>query len=147
MYIYIHTYTNNCYLLPYQDKRTGDWWLEVMHLILGYWPASLFSNLGGGAHTIAWGGEVVNYGRGGRHTTTQMGSGHFPRDGYFTKSAFIKDIGHVQETWRMRRTPVESLHPLVTKAQCYDLVKGPPDRSFGTHVYFGGVGFSDQCPV
>lgn len=81
----------------------------------GLLPEALFNRLRYGAGVISWGGEIYNRGSGGYHTTTQMGSGHFPRDGYNTKSAFISDIGHIQETGRMRSTPAGDLSPLVTK--------------------------------
>ncbi|KAJ8644983.1 hypothetical protein MRB53_006731 [Persea americana] len=40
------------------------------------------------ADMVRWGGQVWNTARGGRHTNTQMGSGHFPKDGH-TRAAFI----------------------------------------------------------
>lgn len=134
-------------LTIYQDSSTGNWWLRVMNQDLGYWPGTLFTNLRGGARAISWGGEIANGGNNDRHTKTQMGSGHLPREGYYTKSSYIKDLAHIQGTDPMRPTPIRDLAQYVTKPRCYDLVKGPPNLKFGTHFYFGGPGLSAQCPV
>ncbi|KAK8988707.1 hypothetical protein V6N11_030086 [Hibiscus sabdariffa] len=59
----------------YKDKKSGNWWLRVNEIDLGYWPSSLFTKLSDRAEIIMWGGEIVNSGLQGRHTSTQMGSG------------------------------------------------------------------------
>ncbi|KAK1393700.1 Neprosin domain-containing protein [Heracleum sosnowskyi] len=48
--------------------------------------------------TFAWGGEVKNWASGGQHTTTEMGSGHFPEEDYTTKASFFKFIQVVDES-------------------------------------------------
>ncbi|PKI33307.1 hypothetical protein CRG98_046302 [Punica granatum] len=128
-----------------QDKSTGHWWLRLKNVDLGYWPGSIFTSLRGGASAINWGGEITNSENNGQHTTTQMGSGHFPRDGFYTKSSYIRNLGHIQNNNPMQSTPREALQTYVTNRQCYDLVVGPPNLNFGTHIYFGGPGFSAQC--
>ena len=47
---------------------------------MGYWPASLFVSLSESASQILWGGLVTNQQKNGQHTSTQMGSGHFPEE-------------------------------------------------------------------
>lgn len=59
--------------------------------VLGYWPAFLFSYLTDSASMIEWGGEVVNSESDGQHTSTQMGSGHFPGEG-FGKAGYFRNI-------------------------------------------------------
>lgn len=112
---------------------------------LGYWPGSLFNSLRPGAVSLAWGGEVMNRGANGRHTTTKMGSGHFPRQGYYTKSTYIRNLEHMWGTNTMQATPAQELIEFVTKPKCYDMVMGPQGLNFGTHFYFGGPGFSAEC--
>ncbi|XP_031385694.1 uncharacterized protein LOC116199482 [Punica granatum] len=129
-----------------QDISTGNWWLRVKNVDLGYWPGLIFSSLRLGARSIIWGGEITNGIKNGQHTTTQMGSGHFPRDGYYTKSAYIRNIGYIKHDDPMQPTPKEDLQTYVTNRQCYDLVLGPSNLNFGTHFYFGGPGRSAQCP-
>src|SRR6185437_2441959 len=82
--------------LGYQrDSGTGNWWLMVDGTWAGYYPSSLFDSEGiaGGSDRIEFGGEIVNdwvvndWGNG--HTTTDMGSGHFPSEGY-QHSAYIR---------------------------------------------------------
>ncbi|PKI33308.1 hypothetical protein CRG98_046303 [Punica granatum] len=128
------------------DISTGNWWLRVKNVDLGYWPGLIFSSLRLGARSIIWGGEITNGIKNGQHTTTQMGSGHFPRDGYYTKSAYIRNIGYIKHDDPMQPTPKEDLQTYVTNRQCYDLVLGPSNLNFGTHFYFGGPGRSAQCP-
>ncbi|KAF9619550.1 hypothetical protein IFM89_007377 [Coptis chinensis] len=38
---------------------------------------------------MEWGGEVVNSQPDGEHTATQMGSGHFPKEGFGKSSYFV----------------------------------------------------------
>ena len=59
--------------------------------VLGYWPSFLFLYLADSASMIEWGGEVVNSEAGGLHTLTQMGSGHFPEEG-FGKASYFRNI-------------------------------------------------------
>ncbi|XP_028077754.1 uncharacterized protein LOC114279661 [Camellia sinensis] len=92
-----HTVENNIdenevlVLYENEDTTTSDWWLQFGNEVVGYWPTSLFSYLADSASVIQWGGEVLNLKSGGHHTTTQMGSGHFPEEG-FGKASYIKNI-------------------------------------------------------
>jgi hypothetical protein len=40
---------------------------------------------------LEWGGVIVNSKTGGQHTTTEMESGHFPREG-FGKAGYLRNI-------------------------------------------------------
>ncbi|CAN6373654.1 unnamed protein product, partial [Urochloa humidicola] len=76
-------------ILIWKDPKGGNWWLKVGSDVLGYWPSSIFSYLSDSASTIQWGGEVYSPDAG--QTSTQMGSGHFPEEG-FSKASYIKNI-------------------------------------------------------
>lgn len=44
---------------------------------MGYWPGSLFKNMGTSADLVQWGGQVLNTAAGGQHSSIKIGSGHF----------------------------------------------------------------------
>ncbi|OMO66439.1 hypothetical protein COLO4_30568 [Corchorus olitorius] len=55
------------------DKQSGNWWLRFQDTDVGYWPGSIFTRLSDRADAINWGGEIVNRGTGGRHTSLKWG--------------------------------------------------------------------------
>ena len=54
------------------------------------------------------GGEVVHSTSDGTHTETQMGSGHFPSEG-FGKAAFFKDIKYFNDQ-NIRKKKMDNLY-------------------------------------
>nr|VDC74898.1 unnamed protein product [Brassica rapa] len=68
-----------------QDSKTGDWWLVVFNENVGYWPKSLFTEVGlvHGASLISYGGEVYSP---VKEKSPHMGSGHFPIEATFEES-------------------------------------------------------------
>ena len=60
------------------------------NILVGYWPAKLFTHLGNKATIIEWGGEVAQASTllSKRHTGTHMGSGRFAEDGFGHASYF-----------------------------------------------------------
>jgi hypothetical protein len=74
-------------------NASGDWWLRVNNVWVGYWPASLFSapGLRDGGDRAAYSGEIIDHENGNLHTSTDMGSGHFPGDG-FSYAAYQKNL-------------------------------------------------------
>ncbi|PKI33306.1 hypothetical protein CRG98_046301 [Punica granatum] len=76
---------------------------------MGYWPGSIFNSLRGGAHAVHWVSEITNRKKNSQHTTTQIGSGHFPRDRYYAKSSYIKNLAYIQNNGPMQSTPMEAL--------------------------------------
>ncbi|KAL3636370.1 hypothetical protein CASFOL_020917 [Castilleja foliolosa] len=91
----VSSYNNKLYDLPfyiYKDSKNGNWWLEVNHVAVGYWPSKLFTHLQHGpANMIQFGGEIVNKRSSGTHTKTEMGSGHFPNE-WYGKAACFKSV-------------------------------------------------------
>lgn len=51
----------------------------------------MFSQLTQSASMVKWGGVVVNSQEGGQHSTTEMGSGHFPEE-KFGGASFFKNF-------------------------------------------------------
>jgi hypothetical protein len=66
----------------------------VQDQVLGYWPSSIFTDLASNATTVSFGGEIYDSGQSGHHTTTQMGSGHFPSEG-FGKASYFRNIQYM----------------------------------------------------
>ena len=125
--------------------NTKNWLLLVQGEMVGYWPGTILSVLGTNAHELQWGGEIYNSKANGHHTTTQMGSGHFPNEGY-EKSCFFHNIQVIDNTNYAWSDPAD-LQKLVTNSLCYDLeIKANKQTTAGTYFYYGGPGYSAQCP-
>ncbi|XP_010523635.1 PREDICTED: uncharacterized protein LOC104801945 [Tarenaya hassleriana] len=130
-------------ILIWKDPKEGNWWLKMgKKYVIGYWPASLFTHLSDSASMIQWGGEVVNSREDGRHTTTQMGSGHFAEEGWKKASYF----SHVQtvDGSNTLRDPV-GLQVFADQERCYNVKSGSggPWRSY---FFYGGPGRNPNCP-
>ncbi len=126
-----------------QDPKHGHWWLEFgSGLLVGYWPAFLFSHLRTHASMIQFGGEIVNSRSSGFHTSTQMGSGHFAEEG-FGKASYFRNLQVVD--WDNNLLPLTNLHLLADHSSCYDIRQGK-NNVWGTYFYFGGPGRNVRCP-
>ncbi|CAI0392058.1 unnamed protein product, partial [Linum tenue] len=127
----------------HKDPTSGNWWLQIQGEDVGYWPSALFKALSSTATAINWGGEITNTNPDGRHTPTQMGSGHFASEGW-KKAAFVRNLGYVDESCTIR-DPDHDLIPLTTRAECYSVHLGNFDQTYGAHFYYGGPGLSLSC--
>ncbi|XP_078441854.1 protein neprosin-like [Wolffia australiana] len=130
-------------VLVWKDPKGGDWWMQFGdEYVLGYWPSSLFSYLGDSATMIEWGGEVVNLGENGVHTSTQMGSGHFPEEG-FGKASYFRNIQTVDDANNLNAP--DDISTFTERSSCYDLRTGSNDK-WGNYFYYGGPGRNGHCP-
>ncbi|RAL53948.1 hypothetical protein DM860_004419 [Cuscuta australis] len=130
-------------ILVWKDPKDGNWWMQFgKDNVVGYWPGILFSNLHGGASVVEWGGEVVNEESGGMHTTTQMGSGGFPGEG-FRKASYVRNIKVVDESNGLRDP--DGLDTFTENSNCYDVKLGRNAR-WGNYFYYGGPGRNSRCP-
>ncbi|PON75647.1 hypothetical protein TorRG33x02_244960 [Trema orientale] len=128
----------------FKNKESGHWWLQIQDQAIGYWPDSIFTTIKDGAEIISWGGEIINNGLEGHHTRTQMGSGHFPSEGY-KKAAFFRNIQYVDDAGIFKDP--EYLIPYASKPSCYSFEVGEDTSTDkGTFFYFGGPGYSESCP-
>jgi len=117
----------------------------VQDQVLGYWPHLIFTRLATSATGVSWGGEIYNKGQGGHHTSTQMGSGHFPSEGY-GKASYFRNIQYMDYTGRFN-DPDQGLVAYATKPSCYSIsVANNKNGGYGTHFFFGGPGYSALCP-
>ncbi|XP_047065639.1 uncharacterized protein LOC124673642 [Lolium rigidum] len=130
-------------ILVWKDPKEGNWWLQFGNdYVLGYWPSFLFSYLADSASMIEWGGEVVNTEPDGSHTSTQMGSGHFPEEG-FGKSSYFKNIQVVDSTNNLKAP--RGIGSYTEQSNCYDVQNGN-NGDWGTYFYYGGPGKNPNCP-
>lgn len=130
-------------LTVWKDPKHGNWWLEYgSGLLVGYWPAFLFSHLRSHASMVQFGGEIVNTRSAGYHTSTQMGSGHFADEG-FGKASYFRNLQVVD--WDNNLLPLTNLHLLADHPNCYNIRQGR-NNVWGTYFYYGGPGRNVRCP-
>jgi hypothetical protein len=115
----------------FQIPVTGDWWITYDGDFLGYYPASLFTMLNGGACGSAWYGEVLN--KQSYAVKTEMGSGKFVEAGLYN-AAYVRNPMYIDLSW----TPVEPQEDWAMTPYaplCYD-------RSilWEHYMYLGGPG-------
>ena len=125
----------------YRDPG-GDhkWWLKVGDNYAGYYPNSLFNSQGiaNHCHGMAYYGEIVDCGAGGLHTTTDMGSGRFPFEGW-QKAAYIRNMRYVDMNNVLQDST--GLSKTVTNPDYYDLILySSTDPNWREYLYFGGPG-------
>ncbi|KAI5419206.1 uncharacterized protein LOC127135414 [Lathyrus oleraceus] len=140
----ISTYNGNQFqisLFVWKDEMTGNWWLRYGDKNLGYWPTSLFTNLKNAAARVHWGGEILDE-QYEQASSTQMGSGHFPDEGYKNASYF----NHIYVI-DSRRLWIQPTDPMIyaDRPNCYNIIGGL-DSSWGTYFYYGGPGKNKNCP-
>lgn len=127
-----------------------DWWFKFGDEWVGYYPNSLFNSQGiaNQSDSIDYGGEIVNEATGGLHTTTQMGSGRFPSEGW-QKAAYIKKLKYVDlnnylhdSTWLTKDTSANG----ADNSDYYDLaLHSSADPEWLQYFYFGGRGRLNNC--
>ncbi|CAL5189962.1 unnamed protein product [Lathyrus oleraceus] len=119
-----------------QDLETKNWWLNLQDEMLGYFPASLFSDLN-------YAGEV---GWGGRTSTSlsspspPMGSGVFPDNVYNHASYFTHVSFQINSTERLE-PETYTVKTFNDKPDCFFAeYYGLLDEEFRYSLQFGGPG-------
>eukprot|EP00253_Pinus_taeda_P035222 PITA_35222 len=137
----VSTYNGEQLVLDIKVSKANDndrWNLYVNKQLVGWWPASLFTNLRSSSNRVDFGGEVcfsAGGSPGSQFTTTDMGSGHFPSEG-FGRSALIRDIQITDNNGQLIDIPGSAT---AGRPNCYD-VSIEVDNQSGKHLYFGGPG-------
>ncbi|KAF8380249.1 hypothetical protein HHK36_027732 [Tetracentron sinense] len=105
--------------------------------VMGYWPKSLFNSLSGLASQIVWGGDT--YGPIDEVMKPEMGSGHFPNEGY-RGAAFFQQI-QVIKSEEFEDPDESTMEIILDETNCYNIT-GKTDRLAdpGYHFFFGGPG-------
>lgn len=124
-----------------QDRIESLWWLRFDNEDVGYWPTSIFTILANNAAKVQWGGEVATRNSRGPHTTTHMGSGHFPEEGYGGASYFRK-LHVIDGSFYIR--PPGLISNLVGNPNCYNTQVGQSD-DWGYFFFYGGPGRNPNC--
>ncbi|XP_076931843.1 protein neprosin-like [Bidens hawaiensis] len=140
----VSTYNGQQYdvaFMIWKDPKTLNWWLKVGNELVGYWPATLFTDLRDHATTIEYGGEVFSPNL-GRHTSTQMGSGHFPYEG-FKSAAYARNLEVTD--FLNQLVDVPNLQTSADKPNCYDVQSGF-NSVWRNYIFFGGSGYNPKCP-
>ncbi|KAI3866210.1 hypothetical protein MKX03_005172 [Papaver bracteatum] len=128
----------------HKDKRSGNWWIQLQGIPIGYYPSSLFSELSNTATQIDWGGEITNEKSKGRHTSTQMGSGHFPSEGGLNIFSYFNWVQLVDEN-NLIKDP-QYVKKSVTNPNFYNLqIDEDHYDTNGYGFYYGGIGYNDKC--
>lgn len=128
-------------ILVWKDQNTGNWWLQVGGTDVGYWPSSIFTHLKNSASYIQWGGKVFSSSAG--QTSTDMGSGHFPGEG-FGKASYIRNIQVVDSSNYLRQA--SGLGFIINPSpSCYNVQSGT-SNDWGTYIFYGGPGRNPNCP-
>lgn len=130
-------------ILIWKDPKQGNWWMQFGEkYILGYWPATLFTSLSVSANMVEWGGEVVNSQPDGKHTSTEMGSGHFPLES-FGKSSYFSHLRIVDASNNL--ISAGDVSTFAEHPSCYSVQTGS-SRDWGNYFYYGGPGRNPNCP-
>ena len=90
---------------------------------------------------VEWGGEVVNSQPDGRHTATQMGSGHFPLEG-FGRASYFSNLQVVDSSNNLQAPG--NLNTFSENSACYDVENGY-NGEWGYYFYYGGPGWNEGC--
>ncbi|RZC66323.1 hypothetical protein C5167_010008 [Papaver somniferum] len=126
----------------HKDQNSGNWWVQVQGIPVGYYPSSLFTQLSKTSTEVDFGGEIFNQRSKKRHTTTQMGSGHFPSEGNLGISSYFNYVQVVDEKYEARDP--KDVMPVVSNPHCYDL-KIDDNHKNGYGFFYGGPGYNDNC--
>ncbi|KAM7274251.1 hypothetical protein ACFE04_028915 [Oxalis oulophora] len=131
-------------LQVWKDPVTKNWWLKFGKENVGYWPASLFLYLADAAIVVQWGGEAINIKPNGKHSLTQMGSGHFAEQGAH-KASFIRNIKLVDAS-NLLQDPTH-ISSFASRPGCYNVqVFDRTTTTWDKYMYYGGPGRSQFCP-
>ncbi|RZC46123.1 hypothetical protein C5167_039071 [Papaver somniferum] len=127
-----------------KDQSSGNWWVQLQGISVGYYPSALFTELSRSATKVEWRGEIVNLKNKGQHTSTQMGSGHFPSEGGLKTSSYFNRVQVFDEN-NMIKDP-ENFRTKSTNPNCYNLKID--DEHYGTNgygFYYGDLVYNDKC--
>lgn len=119
----------------------GNWWVQVGNEWMGYYPASLYNAAGlqNQAATVDWGGEIVDDTVSHPEpTSTWMGSGHFPADGW-QHAAYMRNLAY-QSDATGTMTPLQGF-PSATNLNAYQITADFSGKSsWGSNFFWGGPG-------
>ncbi|XP_026459522.1 uncharacterized protein LOC113360202 [Papaver somniferum] len=116
------TYGKHAFDLParvYRDSTTGNWWL-MFNVIIGYWPAEIFTHLADNASVVRYGGIA---GAEPQTETPPMGNGYLPQLQDYTKTSFIRKMKYIDDKGQLANINpdrVQSKHD--ANLDCYNIL-------------------------
>ncbi|KAF3771981.1 hypothetical protein EJ110_NYTH59044 [Nymphaea thermarum] len=134
-----------------KQDEDQDWGVWVDETMIGFWPKSNYRVHN--ANKIIWGGEIVNKRTRGRHTSTQMGNGHFSSEPK-GKVAYISNMALYDLDLDRYEAP-NAICVYTTNPDCYDIKyfqfdeedDDDDDDGYHRHITFGGPGYDRiKCP-
>ncbi|XP_023635778.1 uncharacterized protein LOC17881299 [Capsella rubella] len=126
------------------DTNTGNWWILVEDIVLGYWPGSLLKDLRHSATAVQWGGEVYSPKvRNKPHTKTSMGSGEWASNLY-GKACYFTNIKIMDYSLQLKYP--QMLSEFSDEFRCYSTFLYREKDKLEPNFYFGGPGQNSQCP-
>ncbi|KAJ7537315.1 hypothetical protein O6H91_11G000900 [Diphasiastrum complanatum] len=133
-------------LVVLYDSTIPGWWLSISDTTIGYWPSSLYTTLQASADLLQWGGEIFPSATTVGHTTTAMGSGAFPIEGY-PVTAYQRNVTYANSPNTFFDATLEIQG--VTNANCYNssIEQGDFGSSWGSYFFFGGPGGGNAACV
>lgn len=135
-------------LQVYRDPSTGNWWVRFNEdRWVGYYPSSLFNDAGmkPNADNVLFGGEVLDD-QVPSWTTTDMGSGKLPKEG-FRQAAWLSRLHYYNSSYAYVDT---NLTPtlIVPETDSYDInIIRSSNPDWRTHIFFGGPGVKGVAPT
>jgi Neprosin len=130
------------HLLTIFQSPIGDWWIAYNQYLLGYYPASAFTLLNGGACESRWYGEVYNPDPKKGAVKTEMGSGRFAEAGR-PNVAYVRRPEFFDTSW-LSGEPTGFIFAKPIEASCYTRSTLAPDPVSGGQIFnFGGPGGKD----
>jgi hypothetical protein len=144
-----YAFTVRWQLCPAESCGTWEgWWLRyddgALSEWVGFYPRSRFdaARLADQATRVSFGGEVFRP-KASPHTTTDMGSGNFPVQG-FGAAAYQRSLRMIAPGNTWRTLPKDPLLD-VDNWRCYDHGKIAHASNWGDHFFFGGPGWNEWC--
>ncbi|XP_057441966.1 uncharacterized protein LOC130733731 isoform X1 [Lotus japonicus] len=120
------------------DTKTNNWWVIMQYRSVGYFPASLFSNMTSADH-VGWGGRTSTP----RQTPSPpMGSGYLP-DFNSVHACYFRNISYQDETGPNKAPITYLMETSLTDANgsCSDIqYYGYSGLESGCMIQFGGPG-------
>ncbi|QTE02310.1 neprosin family prolyl endopeptidase [Streptomyces cyanogenus] len=119
----------------------GNWWVRVGDEWMGYYPAALFNSTGlhDQAQVVDWGGEIVDdVTNHPEATSTWMGSGHFPNEGW-SRAASMHNLAYQSDS--AGTMAGFRGNPSVTNTNAYQITTDfSGTTTWGSFMYWGGPG-------
>ncbi len=124
----------------------GNWWVKVNGTWIGFYPASLYDTTGlrDYADQLLWGGEVVDSDGHAGTTSTDMGNGHWPYEGW-QHCAYMSNLRY-QSTTEGAMSDFNGT-ALSEFPACYGIESHMlSGSSWGSYFWWGGSGKNANCP-